>query len=80
MLLKKKIPMKYVLGKIRVELFLVIIYAITFEIFNTYYDNEAINIPIAIPTIVGTIISLLLAFKSNQAYDRWWEARIVWEP
>jgi len=24
------------------------------------------------------VISLLLAFKSNQAYDRWWEARIVW--
>ncbi|MFA9193737.1 bestrophin family ion channel [Flavobacterium sp. FBOR7N2.3] len=70
--------MKYVLGKIKLELFLVILYAIIFEVFNTYYDNEAINIPIAIPTIVGTIISLLLAFKSNQAYDRWWEARIVW--
>lgn len=78
MLLQKKIPMKYVLGKIRVELFLVILYAVIFESFNYYYDNEAINIPIAIPTIVGTIISLLLAFKSNQAYDRWWEARIVW--
>lgn len=78
MLLKKKIPMKYVLGKIKIELFLVILYAITFEILNYYYYNEAINIPIAIPTIVGTIISLLLAFKSNQAYDRWWEARIVW--
>jgi len=78
MLLKKKIPLKYVLGKIKFELFLVILYAVTFEVFNYYYDNEAINIPIAIPTIVGTIISLLLAFKSNQAYDRWWEARIVW--
>ncbi|HJS00401.1 MAG TPA: bestrophin family ion channel [Flavobacterium sp.] len=70
--------MKYVLGKIKIELFLVILYAIIFEAFNNYYNNEAINIPIAIPTIVGTIISLLLAFKSNQAYDRWWEARIVW--
>lgn len=78
MLLNKKIPMKYVLGKIKNELILVILYAITFEIFNYYYDNEAINIPIAVPTIVGTIISLLLAFKSNQAYDRWWEARIIW--
>lgn len=78
MLLKKKIPMKYVLGKIRTELILVILYAITFEILNYYYNNKAIHIPIAIPTIVGTIISLLLAFKSNQAYDRWWEARIVW--
>lgn len=78
MLLKKKIPMKYVLGKIKIELILVSLYAIIFEAFNYYYNNEAINIPIAIPTIVGTIISLLLAFKSNQAYDRWWEARIIW--
>lgn len=30
------------------------------------------------PAILGTIISLLLAFRSNQAYDRWWEARITW--
>lgn len=78
MLLKKKIPMKYVLGKIKFELILVSVYALVFEAFIYYYDNEAINIPIAIPTIVGTIISLLLAFKSNQAYDRWWEARIIW--
>ncbi len=27
---------------------------------------------------MGTVISLLLAFKSNQAYDRWWEARNIW--
>jgi putative membrane protein len=27
---------------------------------------------------MGTVISLLLGFRSNQAYDRWWEARQVW--
>jgi putative membrane protein len=78
MLLKKKIPMKYVLGKIKFELALVILYAITFEIIHHFYHAFSINIPIAVPTILGTIISLLLAFKSNQAYDRWWEARTVW--
>lgn len=78
MLLKKKIPMKYVLGKIKIELALVSIYATSFWILHYYYAAVPMNIPIAIPTIVGTIISLLLAFKSNQAYDRWWEARIVW--
>jgi putative membrane protein len=25
-----------------------------------------------------TVISLLLGFRSNQAYDRWWEARTIW--
>jgi putative membrane protein len=78
MLLKKRIPLKYVLGKIKVELALVIIYTIGFEIIHHFYHAISINIPIAVPTIIGTIISLLLAFKSNQAYDRWWEARIVW--
>lgn len=78
MLLKKKIPMKYVLGKIKVELGLVIAYSVLFEIFHHYYLNISIDIPFSVPTIIGTIISLLLAFKSNQAYDRWWEARIIW--
>lgn len=70
--------MKYVLGKIRIELILVTIYAILFSIFHYFYGSVALEIPIAVPTIVGTVISLLLAFKSNQAYDRWWEARIIW--
>ncbi|WP_316634493.1 bestrophin family ion channel [uncultured Flavobacterium sp.] len=78
MLLKKRIPMRYVIGKIKVELGLVMAYTILFEIFHHYFINIAVEIPIAIPTMVGTIISLLLAFKSNQAYDRWWEARIIW--
>jgi len=78
MLLKKRIPLSYVLGKIKVELGLVILYTISFEAIHHFYDAGSVNIPIAVPAILGTIISLLLAFKSNQAYDRWWEARIAW--
>nr|WP_315221688.1 bestrophin family ion channel [uncultured Flavobacterium sp.] len=78
MLLKKRIPMKYVLGKIKVELGLLLAYTTLFEIFHHYFINVSVDVPIAIPTMIGTIISLLLAFKSNQAYDRWWEARIIW--
>lgn len=78
MLLKKRIPLSYVLGKIKIELALVITYAVGFELVHHFYHVLSINIPIAVPTIIGTIISLLLAFKSNQAYDRWWEARIIW--
>ena len=28
--------------------------------------------------VFGTIMSLFLAFKTNEAYNRWWEARILW--
>lgn len=29
-------------------------------------------------TVFGTLISLLLAFRTAQAYDRWWKARKIW--
>ncbi len=28
--------------------------------------------------VFGTIMSLFLAFKTNEAYNRWWEARKMW--
>jgi len=28
--------------------------------------------------VFGTVMSLFLAFKTNEAYNRWWEARILW--
>jgi ion channel-forming bestrophin family protein len=78
MLLKKDIPLKYVLGKIRFEFFFVSIYAVAMGLVHNYLNLNHITVPIAVPAIVGTVISLLLAFRSNQAYDRWWEARIIW--
>ena len=78
MLLKKNIPFTYILGKIRKELIFVSLYSILVALMYNNFHFTRISIPIAIPTILGTVISLLLAFKSNQAYDRWWEARIVW--
>ncbi|AMR33063.1 hypothetical protein A0256_17390 [Mucilaginibacter sp. PAMC 26640] len=78
MLLKDNIPVNYVLGKIKKELFLVAAYAFLIAGFHHYFPQLRISIPIAVPSILATIISLLLAFRSNQAYDRWWEARGIW--
>ncbi|MBN9299283.1 MAG: hypothetical protein J0I41_19940 [Filimonas sp.] len=78
MLLKNNIPWKYVFGKIKYELLIVSVYTIAIEIFYHNTDTKLISIPIAVLAIMGTVISLLLAFRSNQAYDRWWEARIIW--
>lgn len=36
------------------------------------------TIPLAIPSIIGTAISLFLGFRTNSAYQRWWEARKIW--
>ncbi len=78
MLLRKKIPWQYVVGKIKYEVIIVLAYSTLIGIWHHELDINHISIPLSIPAILGTIISLLLAFRSNQAYDRWWEARIVW--
>jgi putative membrane protein len=78
MLLKENIPVKYIFGKIKKEIILVTVYSVLIAIMYNTFHFTRISIPIAVPTILGTVISLLLAFKSNQAYDRWWEARTLW--
>ncbi|KEQ29612.1 bestrophin family protein [Pedobacter antarcticus] len=78
MLLKENIPVKYIFGKIIKEIVFVTLYAGLIAILYNTFHFTRISIPIAVPTILGTVISLLLAFKSNQAYDRWWEARTLW--
>ncbi|TDO23187.1 bestrophin family protein [Pedobacter duraquae] len=78
MLLKENIPISYIFGKIWRETTFVTIYAVLIAVLYNSYHFTRISIPIAVPTILGTVISLLLAFKSNQAYDRWWEARTIW--
>jgi len=45
----------------------------------TYKFKNLIPVmPISIPAFIGTAISVILAFKLNQSYDRWWEARKIW--
>jgi len=78
MLLKKNIPFQYVFGKIKYEIIAITIYALLIAIFYNRYHFVRITIPLAIPAVLGTVISLLLGFRSNQAYDRWWEARHIW--
>lgn len=78
MLLKKNIPFKYVFGKIKYEILLVAVYTLVIVLLHDRFNLKHMAIPLSVPMIMGTVISLLLAFRSNQAYDRWWEARTVW--
>jgi putative membrane protein len=32
----------------------------------------------AVYSLLGFVISLLLVFRTNTAYDRWWEGRKLW--
>lgn len=78
MLLDNKIPIVYSLGKIKPELIVVTLYSIAIVILHDYVHLANMSIPIGIPAMLGTTISLILGFRIAQSYDRWWEARKIW--
>lgn len=47
-----------------------------------YLENDILKVEFknstAIHSLVGFVLSLLLVFRTNTAYDRWWEGRKLW--
>ncbi len=41
-------------------------------------DAEVLEKLIGVYSLIGFVISLLLVFRTNTAYDRWWEGRRKW--
>lgn len=51
---------------------------IAYLFINYNPDNHSLEKLITIYSLVGFVISLLLVFRTNTAYDRWWEGRKKW--
>lgn len=54
-------------------LYTFIVCYIEIEVYNLQYASTTI-----VHSLLGFIISLLLVFRTNTAYDRWWEGRKQW--
>ena len=78
MLLKKNIPFRYILSIIKYEAILIFIYAAGVYLVKAYLYKDIFSVPLTIPSILGTVIGLLLGFRTSQSYERWWEARTIW--
>jgi len=62
-----------------------IIYIGLFTLGLTYLELNYVDLDklpleklIAVYSLIGFVISLLLVFRTNSAYDRWWEGRKKW--
>lgn len=78
MLIEKQMPMGYMIQKIKYDMFYVLLIGIITEYLTTKFKHLIPEMPMPIPAFLGTSISVLLSFKLNQSYDRWWEARKIW--
>ncbi|GAB3319481.1 bestrophin family protein [Hymenobacter humi] len=78
MLLNKSFPIGYIFKHIRADVVRVLLISIFFHLLKLALGAYLPLIPLQLPAILGSLISLLLAFKTSQSYDRWWEARKIW--
>lgn len=61
----------------KVDILLALTCTIVFLI-HEYLLPRAVSIPAALVTLLGTALAFFVGFNNNQAYGRWWEARIIW--
>jgi putative membrane protein len=78
MLVDKRLPFGYIFGKIKFEMFFVLILGLIIHFATEQFYYYLPDMPLTIATFLGTAISVLLSFKMSQSYDRWWEARKIW--
>lgn len=75
-MITKNIPLKVIFRGSILSVSAVTAYATAIYILALYLDLP--DISVSIPAFMGTGITLLLSFKLNQSYDRWWEGRKIW--
>ncbi|MCT2407911.1 hypothetical protein NZD88_10205 [Chryseobacterium antibioticum] len=78
MLLNKKISIWYFIHEIKTQILYMGIFAVSIGLLDLLPWFRKISLPLNIPALLGTAVSLLLAFRTSQSYERWWEARTVW--
>ncbi|WP_420581767.1 bestrophin family ion channel [Reichenbachiella sp.] len=82
MIINKRVPISFLYSLFKKELPYVILIAGGLSYLDQFIEPvlglQFPLMPMTIPSILGTLITLILAFKTSQSYDRWWEARKIW--
>jgi putative membrane protein len=66
MLLNKRPPLSYLFHKIKLELSYVATIAVIVYFLTTRFEHLIPEMPLTIPTFIGTAISVILSFKISQ--------------
>ena len=43
-----------------------------------HFAPVVVFVPQEVPVALGAVMGLLLAFRLNASYSRWWEGRLLW--
>ncbi len=53
---------------------------LSIAVYFLYHNRhlEKVSLPFSIAAILGSALAIFIAFRNNNAYNRWWEARTLW--
>jgi putative membrane protein len=77
MIIRNNIPLRWILFYNWKQLVVLNLISVVAVILKIKY-NFVLGVPITTVTIFAAALSIYLGFRSNNAYERWWEARIIW--
>ncbi len=60
------------------HILLVALFASAMTLVSQYHVLDVSHYTVMPVTLLGIVLSILLSFRNNAAYDRWWEARKQW--
>ncbi len=67
-------------GTLLVEIFVRVLVCVAWSagVVWFHYNVSPVAIPVTIHSLVGVALGLLLVFRTNASYDRYWEGRKLW--
>ena len=67
-----------IVARLAVYILLLGLYAVGVVLVDQWYLHNLLIIRSTIHTLLGIVLGALLVFRTNTAYDRWWEGRKLW--
>ena len=67
-----------IFGRIWMTVAALAVYAALVELLAVYVNLEVTAVGAQFQGFLGLVLGLLLAFRTNTSYDRWWEGRRLW--
>ena len=78
MIVFKRVPPTFVIKFARFQLGGLVLIVMATWLANRFIEIEEPTTLLPSIAVFGTVMSLFLAFKTNESYNRWWEARMLW--
>lgn len=78
MILKKVFNPLAVARYMKTELLLSVFLSTAVYFLYHFRHLETFSLPFSVAAILGSALAIFLAFRNNNAYSRWWEARTLW--